>query len=145
MKEYNPDEMWYVTDGRQALHFEQVFRAARKSGLIDNSIKLEHIPFGTMNGKDGKPFKTRDGGVMSLKSLMDLVYQETFKNKLVSPDLLGVSTGASVGAALAIVLGLSSFFISVFAFIAGVVTVLITVIISMKYFKSGEFAAGLKL
>lgn len=70
-------------------------------------------------------------------SLSGLLYQETFKNKLVSPDLLGVSTGASVGAALAIVLGLSSLFISVFAFIAGVVTVLITVIIS-RLFKNGS-------
>lgn len=70
-------------------------------------------------------------------SLSGLLYQETFKNKLVSPDLLGVSTGASVGAALAIVLGLSSIFISIFAFIAGVVTVLITVIIS-RLFKNGS-------
>ena len=79
MKEYNPDEMWYVTDGRQCLHFEQVFRAARKSGLVDDTVKLEHIPFGTMNGKDGKPFKTRDGGVMSLKNLINLVNEETIK------------------------------------------------------------------
>lgn len=70
-------------------------------------------------------------------SLSGLLYQETFKNKLVSPDLLGVSTGASVGAALAIVLGLSSIFISIFAFIAGVVTVLITVFIS-RLFKNGS-------
>lgn len=78
-KEYNPDEIWYVTDARQALHFEQVFRAARKANLVDESIKLEHIPFGTMNGKDGKPFKTRDGGVMSLKNLIALVNEETIK------------------------------------------------------------------
>lgn len=70
-------------------------------------------------------------------SLSGLLYQETFKNKLVSPDLLGVSTGASVGAALAIVLGLSSLFISVFAFLAGVATVLITVLIS-RLFKNGS-------
>ena len=79
MKEYKPDEMWYVTDGRQCLHFEQVFRAARKAGLVDETVKLEHIPFGTMNGKDGKPFKTRDGGVMSLKNLINLVNEETLK------------------------------------------------------------------
>lgn len=78
-KEYNPDEIWYVTDGRQALHFEQVFRAARKSGLVDENVVLEHIPFGTMNGKDGKPFKTRDGGVLSLKNLITLVTEETLK------------------------------------------------------------------
>lgn len=78
-KEYNPDEIWYVTDGRQALHFEQVFRAARKANLVDNQTVLEHIPFGTMNGKDGKPFKTRDGGVLSLKNLITLVNEETIK------------------------------------------------------------------
>lgn len=70
-------------------------------------------------------------------SLSGLLYQETFRNKLVSPDLLGVSTGASVGAALAIVLGLSSLFISVFAFVAGLITVLITVVIS-KLFSNGS-------
>lgn len=78
-KEYNPDEIWYVTDGRQSLHFEQVFRAAKKVNLVDEQTKLEHIPFGTMNGRDGKPFKTRDGGVMSLKNLIALVNEETIK------------------------------------------------------------------
>ena len=76
---YNPDEIWYVVDGRQSLHFEQVFRAARKTHLVRENVALEHIGFGTMNGKDGKPFKTRDGGVMSLKGLIDLVYEETYK------------------------------------------------------------------
>ncbi len=75
----NPDEMWYVVDGRQSLHFDQVFRVARKAKLVNDTTKLEHIGFGTMNGKDGKPFKTRDGGVMSLKSLIQLVYDETYK------------------------------------------------------------------
>ena len=75
---FNPDEIWYVVDGRQALHFEQTFRAARKADLVRDDVLLEHIGFGTMNGKDGKPFKTRDGGVLSLKSLMDLVYNETY-------------------------------------------------------------------
>lgn len=76
---FNPDEIWYVVDGRQALHFEQTFRAARKASLVDDEVNLEHIGFGTMNGLDGKPFKTRDGGVMSLNNLIDLVYQETYK------------------------------------------------------------------
>ena len=83
-KNYNPDEIWYVTDGRQSLHFEQVFRAARKAKLVDDNVVLEHIPFGTMNGKDGKPFKTRDGGVMSLKNLINLVNEETIKR--INPD-----------------------------------------------------------
>ncbi|MBR2678782.1 MAG: arginine--tRNA ligase [Bacilli bacterium] len=76
---YNPDEIWYVVDARQALHFEQTFRAARKAELVSDDVVLEHVGNGTMNGKDGKPFKTRDGGVMSLKALMDLVYDETYK------------------------------------------------------------------
>ena len=78
-KEYHPDEIWYVVDGRQGLHFEQVFRAARKAELVPETTVLEHVGFGTMNGKDGKPFKTRDGGVLSLKSLIDLVNEETYK------------------------------------------------------------------
>ena len=81
---YNPDEIWYTTDGRQALHFEQVFRAARKANLVDSHVVLEHIPLGTMNGKDGKPFKTRDGGVMSLKGLIDLIKEET--EKRINPE-----------------------------------------------------------
>ena len=76
---YNPDEIWYVVDGRQSLHFEQVFRAARKGNLVREDVVLEHIGFGTMNGQDGKPFKTRDGGVMSLKNLIELVNNETYK------------------------------------------------------------------
>ncbi|MBQ3510807.1 MAG: arginine--tRNA ligase [Bacilli bacterium] len=83
---FNPDEIWYVVDGRQALHFEQTFRAARKAELVREDVVLEHIGFGTMNGKDGKPFKTRDGGVMSLKSLMNLVYNETF-NKITNESI----------------------------------------------------------
>ena len=78
-KEINPDEMWYVVDARQSLHFEQVFRAAKKANLVDDKTNLEHIGFGTMNGKDGHPFKTRDGGVMPLKSLIDMVNEETLK------------------------------------------------------------------
>lgn len=86
MKLFHPDEIWYLTDARQQLHFEQVFRAARKSGIVQNT-KLEFIPFGTMNGADGKPFKTRDGGVMSLESLLDLAYTECEKKVL--PNIVG--------------------------------------------------------
>ena len=78
-KEFNPDEIWYVVDGRQALRFEQIFRAVRLSNLVRDDVILEHVNFGTMNGKDGKPFKTRDGGVMTLKSLIKLVNEETLK------------------------------------------------------------------
>ena len=76
---FNTDEMWYVVDGRQSLHFEQVFRAARMANLVREDVVLDHIGFGTMNGKDGKPFKTRDGGVMSLKELIEIVNKETLK------------------------------------------------------------------
>lgn len=83
-KEIKPDEIWYCVDARQGLHFDQVFRAARKVKLIEDRVVLEHIGFGTMNGKDGKPFKTRDGGVMSLKGLIALVEEET--RKKINPD-----------------------------------------------------------
>ena len=76
---FNPDEIWYVVDGRQSLHFCQVFRAARLGNLVRDDVELVHIGFGTMNGQDGKPFKTRDGGVMSLKNLIELVNKETYK------------------------------------------------------------------
>lgn len=78
-KQYHPDEIWYCTDARQELHFTQVFRSARKAHLVEEDQKLDWFGFGTMNGSDGKPFKTRDGGVMSLKGLIDLVNEETLK------------------------------------------------------------------
>lgn len=87
MKLWNPDEIWYLTDARQALHFEQVFRAAKKADIVKNNTKLEFIPFGTMNGSDGKPFKTRDGGVMTLESLLDMAKEECEKKVL--PNITG--------------------------------------------------------
>ncbi|MGN1370707.1 MAG: arginine--tRNA ligase [Candidatus Coprovivens sp.] len=87
MKLFNPDEIWYLTDARQSLHFEQVFRAAKKSEIVTEETKLEFIPFGTMNGADGKPFKTRDGGVMTLESLLDLAKVECEKKIL--PNITG--------------------------------------------------------
>ena len=69
-KLYHPDEYFYTTDKRQAMHFEQVFRVARKAGIVPKERVMEHLGFGTMNGKDGKPFKTRDGGVMRLEYLL---------------------------------------------------------------------------
>ena len=88
-KNYKPDEIWYVVDGRQSLHFEQVFRAARKAEIVRNEVVLEHIGFGTMNGHDGKPFKTRDGGVMSLKKLIELVEEETYK-RITNESIVGL-------------------------------------------------------
>lgn len=67
------DLILYVVDARQGLHFEQVFRAARRGGIVPPGVVMEHIPFGTVNGPDGKPFKTREGGVLRLQDLMGMV------------------------------------------------------------------------
>lgn len=69
-RDFHPDKILYIADKRQSLHFEQVFRAARKSGIVRPETELQFLGFGTMNGKDGKPFKTREGGVMRLESLI---------------------------------------------------------------------------
>lgn len=79
MRRFNPDEIWYVVDERQSLYFEQVFRGSYISGLVPKTTLLAHYGFGTMNGKDGKPFKTRDGSVLELSSLLDLVREEIDK------------------------------------------------------------------
>lgn len=79
MRRFNPDEIWYVVDERQSLYFEQVFRGSYISGLVPTTTLLAHYGFGTMNGKDGKPFKTRDGSVLELSSLLDLVREEIDK------------------------------------------------------------------
>lgn len=79
VKRFKVDEIWYLTDNRQELHFVQAFRCAYKTKIVPEDLKLIHLGFGTMNGPDGRPFKTRDGSVMSLKSLYDLVYDECYK------------------------------------------------------------------
>lgn len=76
MEELDPDLILYVVDARQSLHFEQVFRAARLGGIVPQRVGLEHLAFGTMNGPDGKPYKTRAGGVMRLKDLIELVREK---------------------------------------------------------------------
>jgi len=75
-RDYDPHLILYVVDRRQHVHFDQVFRAARKTGIARDHLKLEHIGFGTMNGKEGKPFKTRAGGVMKLKDLIQMVTEK---------------------------------------------------------------------
>lgn len=85
VKDYNPDEIWYVVDMRQALYFEQVFRASYKSKLVRDDVVLAHYWNGTMNGKDGKPFKTRDGGVLELNVLLTQV-RETLESKMTRYD-----------------------------------------------------------
>ena len=79
MEDYNPEGIIYITDKRQELHFNQVFRCAKKTGIVKPETELTHIGFGTMNGKDGKPFKTRDGGVMRLEYLIQEIYEEMLK------------------------------------------------------------------
>ena len=78
-EDYDPDEIIYVVDKRQELHFVQVFRCARKTGLVKPETELKFLGFGTMNGKDGKPFKTRDGGVMRLEYLVSEIDNEMLK------------------------------------------------------------------
>lgn len=79
MELFNPDEILYVVDKRQELHFIQVFRCARKTGLVNEDTKLFFLGFGTMNGKDGKPFKTREGGVMRLENLIADINEEMYR------------------------------------------------------------------
>ena len=79
MQDFQPDEIIYVVDKRQELHFIQVFRCAKKAVLVDEDTKLSFVGFGTMNGKDGKPFKTREGGVMRLERLISEINEEMYK------------------------------------------------------------------
>ena len=104
MQDWKPDKMLYVTDKRQNLHFEQVFRAAKKSGIVEASTVLEHVGHGTMNGKDGKPFKTRDGGVLRLEQLIndmtDFVRSKVVENKIVEESEVEATTAKIALAAL---------------------------------------------
>lgn len=104
MQDWNPDKMLYVTDKRQNLHFEQVFRAARKAGIVKPETELEHVGFGTMNGADGKPFKTRDGGVLRLEQLIsdmtDFVRTKVVENKIVAEEDVEATTAKIAMAAL---------------------------------------------
>lgn len=94
VEDFAPDKMLYVVDQRQHLHFEQVFRAAKKAGYLAKA-ECEHIGFGTVNGKDGKPFKTREGGVMRLRDLIDMAVEAVrAKNKDVDEEMaktIGIS------------------------------------------------------
>ena len=104
MQDWHPDKVLYVTDKRQNLHFEQVFRAARKAGIVPDTTELEHVGFGTMNGKDGKPFKTRDGGVLRLETLIsdmtDFVRAKVVENRIVEPEEVEPTTAKIAMAAL---------------------------------------------
>ena len=104
MQDWNPDKMLYITDKRQALHFEQAFRAARKCGIVGESTQLEHVGHGTMNGADGKPFKTRDGGVLRLEQLIgdmtDFVRAKVVENQIVPEEEVEATTQKIALAAL---------------------------------------------
>ena len=104
MRDWNPDKMLYVTDKRQNLHFEQIFRAAKKSGIVRPETELEHVGHGTMNGADGKPFKTRDGGVLRLETLIqdmtDFVRAKVVENQIVEESAVEETTAKIALAAL---------------------------------------------
>lgn len=85
--DFKPNKIWYFTDKRQNLHFTQVFRCARKAGLVDEKTELRHLGFGAITGPDGKPYKTRDGGVMTLKALISMV-EEAAGEKLKDSDYI---------------------------------------------------------
>ncbi len=86
IEELGATEILYVVDNRQSLHFEQVFRAARKAGIAPKTVTLEHVAFGTVNGPDGKPFKTREGGVLQLEDLIALV-TDAARSRLAEADI----------------------------------------------------------
>ena len=104
MEDWKPEKMLYVTDKRQNLHFEQVFRAAKKSGIVSAETELAHVGHGTMNGKDGKPFKTRDGGTLRLEQLIndmtDFVRAKVVENRIVGEDEVEATTAKIALAAL---------------------------------------------
>lgn len=87
-REFNADEIVYITDNRQSMHFEQVFRCCKLAGISPEEQKLTHVAFGTMNGKDGKPFKTREGGVVKYKDVVDMLVDSASK-KLATNGIVG--------------------------------------------------------
>ncbi len=103
-QDYHPDKVLYVADKRQSLHFEQVFRAAKKSKIVRPETELKFLGFGTMNGKDGKPFKTRSGGVMRLEYLIseitDTVKARIVENNIITGDAVDEIAGIIAVAAL---------------------------------------------
>ena len=101
IRDYTPDKLLYLTDKRQSLHFEQVFRAAKKSGIVPEQAELQHIGFGTMNGKDGKPFKTRSGGVMRLETLIADITRYV-ESKILENQILSAEEAAETAKIIAI-------------------------------------------
>ena len=108
MEKYRPDRMIYVTDKRQELYFEQVFRCARKTGLVNPDTEFIHICNGTMNGKDGKPFKTREGGVMPLESLIGDINTEMLRKIRENAETKGYEVNEKEAEETAKIVGLAA-------------------------------------
>ncbi|MCI8322476.1 MAG: arginine--tRNA ligase [Lachnospiraceae bacterium] len=108
MANYRPDRLIYLTDKRQDLYFEQVFRCARKTKLVNDDTELIHIGFGTMNGKDGKPFKTREGGVMRLENLIREINEEMIRKIRENAETKGYEIDMEHAAETARIVGLAA-------------------------------------
>lgn len=108
MADYAPDQMIYLTDKRQDLYFEQVFRCAKKTKLVNDNTELLHIGFGTMNGKDGKPYKTRSGGVPRLENLIDEINVEMLHKIKENAELKGYQIDETEAEKTAKIVGLAA-------------------------------------
>lgn len=108
MAEYAPDKIVYLTDKRQELYFEQVFRCAKKTGLVKPETELLHIGFGTMNGKDGKPYKTRQGGVPRLENLIGEINDEMLRKIKENSETKGYQVDEEEAAKTAKIVGLAA-------------------------------------
>ena len=108
MRDFHPDEMIYLTDKRQDLYFEQVFRCARKTKLVEPETELLHIGFGTMNGKDGKPYKTRQGGVPRLENLIDEINEEMLRKIKENSETKGYQVDENEASKTAKIVGLAA-------------------------------------
>lgn len=108
MKKYSPDRLIYLTDKRQELYFQQVFRCARKTKLVKPETELLHIGFGTMNGKDGKPYKTRQGGVPRLENLIAEINEEMLRKIKENSETKGYEVNAEEAENTAKIVGLAA-------------------------------------
>ncbi len=108
MEEYSPDKLIYLTDKRQDLYFEQVFRCAKKTKLVKPETELFHIGFGTMNGKDGKPYKTRQGGVPRLENLIGEINEEMLRKIKENGETKGYHVDEEEAAKTAKIVGLAA-------------------------------------
>lgn len=108
MAEYQPEQLIYLTDKRQDLYFEQVFRCAKKTKLVQEDTELLHIGFGTMNGKDGKPYKTRQGGVPRLENLIDEINEEMLRKIKENAEIKGYEVDEAEAEKTAKIVGLAA-------------------------------------